>query len=208
MNRLKRALFAALAVGSIAIAACGGGGTPSPTATFPPDFTPMPPELLTPAPPPPIDADAQLDPFTNHDPAYTISIPHGWTIDEGKSSGMTTFTYSTAARGIIAVTTINCAGALTGGTDPLSVLRDDTALVQSAKLPLTSGKAEHLTVNGRDAYLVPYSVSLGETQAYQFVYYIAGDQCTWRVRNVVYGTTPGDGYDRLFARMAHSFTPQ
>ena len=65
-----------------------------------------------------------------------------------------------------------------------------------------------MTINGRDAYLVPYSVSLGATQVFQYVYYIAAEQCTWRIRNIVYGTTPGEGYEKLFARMVNSFAPK
>ena len=204
MKQLLLVTSAAIAAFAIACGGGGASGTPTPVPTLPPDFTPQPPGLLTPSPPPQINPNVDLTPYTNPDPKFTISAPPGWDIENTPDS--TRIAYTTSDKGLVAQTTIYCAVTLdTGASDPLAVLRADADLLIAAKAPVTPGKSRELTINGRQAYEFPYSVSFGASSAFQFVYYVAGDACTWRIRNVVYGTTAGDGYERLFDRMAASF---
>ena len=203
MYRIFAAIVLVAVLGS---AACGGGGNggPTPTETFPPDFTPQPPGLLTPSPPPPVDGDSPLVLYDQSALPYSVSLPNGWTVEPGAQ--IDKFSYSTADKGLVAQLSVTCSKTLRGNAgDPTSLVEEDVTILRETRAPVIAGTVTELQIDGLKTLRWPYSVNFGPSSTYQWVYYIGDKDCTWRVRTVVFGTSPGEGWEQLFNRIAGSF---
>lgn len=202
MRRLVSTLLISVAV--IALAACGGddAGGPDPDATVPVGGNA--PGLLTPSPPPDIDPEMDLKKLTAQKP-YTISYPPEWTVRESPG-GMDLIDFSTAFKGQIAKIEIECLSSTAGAR---GLLEQEKTLLEGTRVPFSPGTVQTLTLDGRAAYLFPYSVNLGSpVSVIQNVFYIdpiEGESCSWKLRMVIFAIPPAPEFDRLFRRIAESF---
>ncbi len=202
MRRLISTLLVTAAV--TALAACGSddAAAPAPDATLRPGDNP--PGLLTPSPPPDIDPEMALVELTAAKP-YTISYPEGWVVDES-AGDHDLIDFSTAFKGQIAKVEIECLPSQGGA---LELLRAEAALLNQVKVPFTPGDVQPLTLDGREAYMFPYTVDLGSpSKVIQNVYYIngvEGEPCVWKLRMVIFAIPPAPEFERLFRRIAESF---
>jgi hypothetical protein len=193
-----------------ATVACGGGGDdddgnvddPEATATYPPGFTPQPPELLTPAPPPPIDPNIALQPTGGEDRfPYEISLPDLYTADRTKVA-FDFYKYETERRGLISTAQISCNRTVTTGqNDPLAVLREEADLLQDIGTPFTSISSEETSIDGKPSYRWHYAININPMRVFHWVYYVPDATCVWKVRFVVFGTGGVEDYATLFDRI-------
>ena len=206
---IARLLIAAFAAFALLAAACGDddGGPASPTATFPPGFTPVPDDFLTPQPPPAVDPNVEFARFQGEKWPYNIGYPEGWVVDVAGPSVDEFELHS--QYGEAAAIHLRCGRSITEGTNaPEGLARDDADAIRDYSVRAST--AQEVDLNGRRAIKWDYSVAIPGTpvRAWTFVYYIQGDgDCSWRLSLQTIGTTPVVGYSELLDRVAQEFQP-
>jgi hypothetical protein len=202
MQRLVIVFFVSL----VFLAACGGAGNGGASLSTPlAPITPYPAELLTPGPPPAIDPNTELVPYTSEGLPYTIAYPAGWEIAAGPYGGET-FSYRTPEKGLVAQLIVGCGRTLgVGSIDPKDLVQEDAQLMKGANAPLESVKTDEITVDGRYAIRWLYALNYGSARINNWVVYTSDGTCGWRIRMVVYGQLPVDSYQQLFLRIVDTF---
>ena len=184
MPHPARLFAAAVAVLSLAAAACasGGGVKPTNTAVPAPTSTPLPAPLATAVRQ---AGSVPLVPYADPGKRFTAKVPQGWTVEQGPNGITASIPGKTSV--LAATLSIFCAP---GITEAELVKQDQTAgeRLGSGAPDLANAKAGK--VGGAPAQIVAWSGKLGSLLIEHVTVYFAGKGCAWRIQlNTFPGST-------------------